>query len=59
MNNSNLIKVFIDFNGTYTVFEILNYKDLSSDLIKELEKFSADKNGFFRHDIKTFGVMRK
>lgn len=54
-----LIKVFMDYNGEHTVFEILNYKSLDNETLVALDNFAHKKNGYFRHDLELFAVMNK
>lgn len=40
-------------------FLIKNYKDLGILTIQKLKDFSLNRNGYFRHDLKQFGIKRK
>jgi uncharacterized protein (DUF3820 family) len=40
-------------------FLIKNYMDLGILTIQKLKEFALNRNGYFRHDLKQFGIKRK
>lgn len=55
----NIVKLEVIEHQNGVDFLIKNYTDLGILTIQKLEKLALNRNGYFRHDLKQFGVKRK
>ena len=55
----NIVKLEIIEHLNGVDFLIKNYMDLGILTIQKLKEFALNRNGYFRHDLKQFGIKRK
>jgi len=58
-NKMNQVQLEIKENIDGIDFIMKNFNDLGHLTIKKLEEFSLKRNGYFRYDLKQFGIKRK